>query len=73
MQLKVFSENDPILSSLDTFHDEKGLIRLKSRILNRNDSNTFRFPIVLPSKDPIAKKLIYDKHIKLCHVRAQGL
>lgn len=59
--------------NLQTFTDNDGLIKLKTRISMRKDLEAFRFPIVLPSKHHIVKKLIFEKHIDLCHSGLQVL
>lgn len=65
--------NDSRLIGFSPMCDEKGLIRLMSRISTRSDNDDFRFPIVLPSKHPIVKSMIMEVHIKSCHVGTQGL
>lgn len=66
-------ESHDKLRGLTVFKDNNGLIRLKSRICNRLDSEHFRLPIVLPSKNDIIERLIFYMHIKSCHVNVQSL
>lgn len=66
-------DNDRRLNTLNCFKDKSDIIRVKSQVSNRKDSEHFRFPVVLPSKHPIVTNLIFDEHIRLCHVRTQGL
>lgn len=61
------------LGSFDYFVDKSGIIRLKSRVSQRDDTDQFRYPIILPAKNQLVENLIFDLHIKSCHVRAQGL
>lgn len=61
------------LKPLDPYTDERGLIRLKSRVSARQDSELFRYPIVLPSKHSLVTKIIFDTHVRSCHIRTQGL
>lgn len=61
------------LSGLDAFVDDSGIIRLRSRVSQRDDTHQFRYPIVLPSKHRLIENLIFDVHVRSCHVRTQGL
>ncbi|KAJ8980827.1 hypothetical protein NQ317_018407 [Molorchus minor] len=67
------NENDEKLRGLNAFKDNNGLIRLKTRISNRDDHENFRFPIVLPAKHSLVNRLVFGEHVKLCHVGVQGL
>lgn len=74
VQRECFAEkNDKHLSSLDVFKDENSVLRLRSRISYRKDLELFRYPIVLPSKHPVISQLVFQEHIKSCHVGVQGL
>lgn len=74
IQREVFhNENDKRLSTLSAFQDDHGVIRLKSRVSNREDCDNFRFPIVLPGNHTVVKSLIFEYHQKSCHVGTQGL
>ncbi|KAJ8909823.1 hypothetical protein NQ315_003701 [Exocentrus adspersus] len=69
IQQECFSnENVQRISGLNLFYDEDGVIRLKSRVSNREDTKNYHFPVVLPSKHPLVNQLIMDKHVKACHV-----
>ncbi|KAJ8977402.1 hypothetical protein NQ317_003183 [Molorchus minor] len=64
---------DKTLCSLHPVRDELGLLRLKSRVSNRQDIDTFRFPVILSAKHPVVRRLIFDLHEKSYHVGTQGL
>lgn len=49
------------------------LLRIESRVAYRKDLETFRFPILLPSKHQLVKKLIMQRHIELDHAGTQIL
>lgn len=66
-------ENDPRLCNLSPFKDERGLIRLRTRISNRKDAEQFRFPVVLPAKHFLVDRLIFEQHVKSLHVGTQSL
>lgn len=53
--------------------DEKGILRIKSRVLMREDTENFRFPIILPSDNLLVKKLILWKHLETGHSGTQTL
>ncbi|GBM86654.1 hypothetical protein AVEN_71851-1 [Araneus ventricosus] len=60
-----------LISQMQTLVDSNGVIRIKSKLTMRKDSEFLRFPIVLPSKHPIVTKLILGKHLELCHAGVQ--
>ncbi|XP_077282626.1 uncharacterized protein LOC143908737 [Temnothorax americanus] len=59
------------LSTLNVYEDESGLIRLKSPVVNREDTQDFRHPIILDPKHPLVKKLIECRHQQLQHAGTQ--
>ncbi|XP_072384599.1 uncharacterized protein [Diabrotica undecimpunctata] len=64
--------NDKRINHLDPFYEEGGLITLRSRVCNREDTQYYHFPVVLPSKHEVTIKLIRHYHLKSCHVGIQG-
>lgn len=51
---------------------KKRLIRVKTKLSNKQDTKDFCYPILLPnSKNPIVLKLITDIHKDNCHVGSQ--
>lgn len=64
-------EKSKEISSLNAFYDQDGIIRVKSKIILREDSENFKYPIVLPDKHPVVKMLIMDHHKKLKHAGVQ--
>ncbi|KAJ8916388.1 hypothetical protein NQ315_014598 [Exocentrus adspersus] len=74
VQQEAFSDaNDKRISFLHPFRDKDSIIRLKSSVSNRQDEESFRFPVVLPAKYPMVSRLIFEVHEKSCHVGIQGL
>ena len=53
--------------------DTDGLIRVKTKLLYRQDSDGFKFPVLLPNSHPIVDLLIRDCHVLNCHGGAQCL
>jgi len=50
--------NEPKLNTLNVYEDENGILRLKSPIINREDTRDFRCPIILDPKHPLTRQLI---------------
>nr|XP_022908348.1 uncharacterized protein LOC111419719 [Onthophagus taurus] len=73
VQRDSLDENDKRWRNLQSFRDENGVIRVKSRVLRRNDAEHFRLPILLPANHPVVINLIFDAHVRTCHVGTQGL
>ena len=68
IQSDFFSGLDDIqIKHLSPFSDETGLIRLKTKILLRDDVYDFKCPIVLSQNNRIVQLIIKDKHESLKH------
>lgn len=67
------TENDERLRHLKPFVDSSGLLRVKTRILMRQDLENFRTPIILPPDHPVVTKLIMEKHKQQMHCGTQTL
>ncbi|XP_055944482.1 uncharacterized protein LOC129975444 [Argiope bruennichi] len=61
------------LKTLQVFKDDIGIIRLKTKIIYRKDSEDFLKPIVLPPEHEVVKRLIYNAHVKNCDAGVQIL
>jgi len=48
------SEEDEKLRNLNSFRDEQGVIRIKTKIIYRNDEDLLK-PVVLPSQHEVIK------------------
>lgn len=53
--------------------DENGLIRLKTKVCEKEDTFAFKYPVILPANHPIVKALILDYHKRNCHAGVQLL
>ncbi|GBL98686.1 hypothetical protein AVEN_19727-1 [Araneus ventricosus] len=71
VQSQCLSGNEKL--NLQTFLDSDGLLRVKTKISQRSDIPTFRFPILLPSKHAVIGKHIFEKHVELSHAGIQIL
>ncbi|XP_011700215.1 PREDICTED: uncharacterized protein LOC105457307, partial [Wasmannia auropunctata] len=63
--------SDARFKTLNVYEDENKLLRLKSPVINREDTYDFRCPIVLDPKHLLIKKLIDYKHKQLNHAGIQ--
>ncbi|KAJ8976805.1 hypothetical protein NQ317_018464 [Molorchus minor] len=60
IQQEVFrDENNEHIRALNPFRDESGVIRLKTRVCRRDDTDNFRFPIVLPANHIVVRQINY--------------
>ena len=57
----------PIMSQLNLFLDEQGLIRIKSKFKKWSLDSSNNFPLLLPRESHLTKLIIWDAHIKLFH------
>ncbi|XP_011859693.1 PREDICTED: uncharacterized protein LOC105557134 [Vollenhovia emeryi] len=74
VQHESFSGSDDIqLRNMYVFVDEDGLIRTKSKILERDDDFSFRCPVVLPGENELVRMMILYTHIRLGHVPVSTL
>lgn len=60
-----YDETDIHVEHLDAFKDKDDLIRLKTKIVLRDDVYNFKCPIVLPGKHRIVSLIIKEKHESL--------
>ncbi|CAB0017564.1 unnamed protein product [Nesidiocoris tenuis] len=67
------SDSDDRLQELRPFNDDFGLIRVKTRISERNDQVSFTMPIVLPHGHPVVERMMRDYHVKNGHAGALTL
>ncbi|UYV82291.1 hypothetical protein LAZ67_21001623 [Cordylochernes scorpioides] len=51
----------------------EGLWRVKTRIVNRNDDELFRLPILIPTNHPVTELIVKSVHEKMYHCGAQTL
>ncbi|GFU57408.1 integrase catalytic domain-containing protein [Trichonephila clavipes] len=56
-----------------TFIDNDNILRVKSKITERNDESSFLYPILLPDKCEFTKLLIRSIHKKNCHAGIQRM
>ncbi|GFT39603.1 integrase catalytic domain-containing protein [Nephila pilipes] len=62
-----------LIKSLWTFKDADGILRIKTKLLMREDNENFKVPIALPSDHHYIKNLILCKQQDLVHPGVQSL
>ncbi|GLV33284.1 hypothetical protein CBL_21463, partial [Carabus blaptoides fortunei] len=73
VQAEVFDENKTEISGLRVVRGESGVICVKTKLLNRQDTPGFRYPILLPNQHPFVNLMIREQHIVNCHCGIQCL
>jgi len=64
---------DERISHLCPYMDNEGIIRLRTKVVERTDLGDFGIPAILPSSHPVVEMLVLRTHEKACHVGVQGL
>ncbi|WP_253302409.1 DUF1759 domain-containing protein [Wolbachia endosymbiont of Psylliodes chrysocephala] len=49
------------------FQNQNGILKLKTRLVYGDFPEEFKYPIILPDKHDIVRKLIMEEHISHCH------
>lgn len=49
----------------------KNILRMETKITEREDSHEFLYPIVLPGDHPLIIRLIEEEHRRCCHAGSQ--
>lgn len=60
-------------NKIETYRDNYGVLRVKSKLTNGYDKKLFKFHILLPSNHHIVYKLICGKHHLHFHAGVQTL
>ncbi|XP_059060728.1 uncharacterized protein LOC131853727 [Achroia grisella] len=61
------------MKNLLLFTDDNGLLRLKTKIDKGTERYDFKYPIILPSEEPIVQRMVQQRHITLQHAGVQSL
>ncbi|GFU35858.1 integrase_H2C2 domain-containing protein [Nephila pilipes] len=65
MQLRFF-QDDKFLAKMQAFKDEEGLLRIRTKLVDSDEKEDFKFPVLLPANDVVVK-LIREEHKKAMH------
>ncbi|XP_068225202.1 uncharacterized protein [Palaemon carinicauda] len=60
-------EIPPIITQLNLFMDEQGILRVKSKFKKWNYNINVKFPVLLHPDSHLTKFIIWDAHVKLLH------
>ncbi|GIY85123.1 reverse transcriptase [Caerostris darwini] len=71
VQRECFEENRNL--AMQTYLNPHDLPRVKTIIIQRKDQESFLYPISLTANHHMVGKLIFDKHVELCHPGIQVL
>ncbi|XP_054281941.1 uncharacterized protein LOC128999516 [Macrosteles quadrilineatus] len=73
IQKNSFGEKSKFQKNLPVFYDDKGLLRVKIRLVLNDDSEDFKLPILLPSSHPIVTRLIMELHVANQHAGLKSM
>ncbi|KAG5880843.1 hypothetical protein JTB14_005644 [Gonioctena quinquepunctata] len=59
--------------NMQIFQDEKGLLRVKTKLARSEENDSFKFPILMPYKHEVVKRLIVGQHKISLHAVVQPL
>ncbi|GFS93675.1 integrase_H2C2 domain-containing protein [Nephila pilipes] len=68
MQLRSF-QDEKFLAKMQAFKDEDGLLRIRTKLVDSDEKEDFKFPVLLPANDVVVK-LIREEHKKAMHAAA---
>ncbi|GFT63540.1 integrase_H2C2 domain-containing protein [Nephila pilipes] len=65
MQLRSFQDEN-FLAKMQAFKDEEGFLRIRTKLVDSDEKEDFKFPVLLPAND-VVMKLIREEHKKAMH------
>lgn len=72
-QKKYFQEKENSVHGLQVVRGNDDVLRVKTKIIERDDELSFLYPVLLPSKHHLTECLIQEYHLKYCHAGVQIL
>ena len=54
----------PNIKSLKLLEDKNQILRMKTNLVNRNNTENLRYPAILSCQHPVVKRLIFEKSIE---------
>jgi len=73
VQEEVYFDGHSSLKELRAKRDQQGLWRVQTKILERNDTEAFRLPVLLPYNHPLTRMIVATEHKKRNHCGVQVL
>lgn len=71
VQLESFGDVTDSIKGFNVMRDQDNILRVKTKILDRDDEFSFKCPILLPSKHHVVNCLIRECHLKHSHAGLQ--
>jgi len=71
VQLEAVPQHEARFEGLQIERREDGLIHVKTRLDFKEDTEGFRFPILLPHSNPLVSQIVRDVHIRNKHAGVQ--
>lgn len=68
IQKRAFKGSADQYKNLDVVKDDRGILRVKTRLTLLDEDENFRYPILLPNKHSLVEKLILEFHLRNKHV-----
>ncbi|GFS87867.1 integrase_H2C2 domain-containing protein, partial [Nephila pilipes] len=65
MQLRSFPD-EKFLAKMQAFKDEEGHLRIRTKLVDSDEKEDFKSPVLLPANDVVVK-LIREEHKKAMH------
>jgi hypothetical protein len=73
VQKEVYPSQKKVISGLRVDWDKGGIARVRTKLINRQDSSSFKAPVLLPHHHPFVELLIRDEHVYNSHAGTQFL
>ncbi|XP_021965751.1 uncharacterized protein LOC110860944 [Folsomia candida] len=73
VQEEGFGNEKQLISGIRVKADEDGVLRVQTKLIQREDTVSFRMPVLLPPKHPLVELLITEEHLKHHHAGVQFL
>src|SRR5206468_60644 len=73
VQIDSFPKDQESISGIRVEHDKDGIIRVKTKLLYRDDALGFRYPMLLPHSHPLVDQIIRQVHENCGHSGVQFL
>ena len=73
IQQESFSKKNDLITGICVQKDDEGLLRIKTKLLNRNDLPCFKKPVILPNKHRLVDQMIMEEHLRSGHGGVQML
>jgi hypothetical protein len=68
VQREVFTSDEiPRLKSLQVFEDKEGILHMRTKIIEQDDMENFKYPVLLPSDHKLVTLFIQEHHLRLLH------